>query len=117
MEYEYPFKEAPEALKQLVWEKGEIIPHYPPTIWRWDKYGKVMKYNKHGNTESKFGWEIDHIYPGELGGSDDLYNLQPLQWENNRSKSDSLNWDSDCKNESGSYINNFRNLIKKAVSR
>ena len=117
MEYEYPFKEAPEALKQLVWEKGEIIPHYSPTIWRWDKYGKVMKYNKHGNTESKFGWEIDHIYPGELGGSDDLYNLQPLQWENNRSKSDSLNWDSDCKNESGSYINNFRNLIKKAVSR
>lgn len=38
----------------------------------------------------EYGWEIDHIKPSSLGGSDGLYNLQPLQWENNRSKSD--NW-------------------------
>ena len=92
MEYEYPFKKSSEILKQSVWAKGEIIPNYPPSIWRWDKYGKVMKYNKHGNTNSEFGWEIDHIYPLAFGGSDDIHNLQPLQWKNNRAKSNSLNW-------------------------
>lgn len=92
MEYKYPFKGSSEALKKLVWEKGEKIPHYQPSIWRWDKYGKVMKYSKHGDIESKFGWEIDHIYPKKLGGTDDLDNLQPLQWKNNRLKSDLIIW-------------------------
>ena len=49
------------------------------TIHRHD-YGKV-------NT---FGWEIDHVVPVARGGTDDLYNLQPLHWQNNRSKGDQL---------------------------
>jgi HNH endonuclease len=93
MEYEYPFKETSETLLKLVWDKGEIIPHYSASIWRWDKYGKVIRYNNHGDTKSKFGWEIDHIYPKLLGGTDDPVNLQPLHWENNRSKGDSIMWD------------------------
>lgn len=92
MEYKYPFKGASETLKEAVWAKAEPIPNYPSSIWRWDKYGKVMNYYKHGDTKSKFGWEIDHVYPIAFGGSDDLYNLQPLQWKNNRSKSNTLNW-------------------------
>jgi 5-methylcytosine-specific restriction endonuclease McrA len=46
---------------------------------RWEHYGQ----------QTSFGWEVDHIRAVANGGSDDLDNLQPLQWENNRKKGDS----------------------------
>lgn len=73
-----------EVLK-AVWRKGKVIPDYDPNVWRWDSYGSVMKYAEYGNRQSKHGWEVDHINPR---GSDNLSNLQPLQWENNVRKSD-----------------------------
>ena len=36
------------------------------------------------------GWEVDHIKPKSLGGSDATRNLQALKTEVNREKSDSL---------------------------
>jgi len=43
----------------------------------------------YGKLETE-GWEVDHIKPVSRGGGDELENLQPLQWENNRFKDD--NW-------------------------
>ena len=76
-----------------VWQKGQVVTGYNPNLYRKDSCGAWMTKSEYGNTNSVYGWEIDHIKPSSIGGSDELYNLQPLQWENNRHKGDQWpNW-------------------------
>lgn len=75
-----------------VWGKSRSIPGYDPAVWRRDLCGVVMKRSDYGVTQSDYGWKVDHIRPVAKGGRDELSNLQPLQWENNRRKGDTYPW-------------------------
>lgn len=73
-----------------VFMRSDPIEGLDPNEWRRDLCGAPIRRSEHGNTASKHGWEIDHIEPVAYGGGDELENLQPLQWQNNRAKGNGL---------------------------
>jgi len=78
----------PDEMHDAVWSKKK---RYGTTLLTddenkgYDICGAEIHKDQYGK-DGKYGWEIDHIKPKSAGGSDELSNLQPLQWENNRAK-------------------------------
>lgn len=91
MAYTYPYGTAGDNIKRAVFSKGRVIQGYDAAVWRYDITGHPIRYSEHGK-ETENGWEIDHIKPTAKNGSDDLSNLQPLWWKNNRTKGDTYPW-------------------------
>ena len=78
---------------QKVWQKATYVSAENDTNgFRKDACGMWMQFDQHGDRDAKYGWEIDHIKPSALGVSDNMDNLQPLHWENNVGKGDSISW-------------------------
>lgn len=75
-----------------VWQKARSIPDFDPAQFRIDTCLNIMEFLRFGDRNADYGWEIDHINPVSNGGTDDINNLQPLNWKNNAAKSDQLNW-------------------------
>ena len=73
-----------------IWSKGNIVPNYDPAKFRKDRVGAWMSWSDYGQTDNELGlgWEVDHIVPLANGGADVSNNKRPLQWRNNRAKSD-----------------------------
>jgi 5-methylcytosine-specific restriction endonuclease McrA len=78
-----------EQTKKDVWNKAQIIPNVDSAKKRKDICGAWIEWGQYGITsENGTGWEIDHIKPVARHGGDEINNLQPLQWQNNRKKGD-----------------------------
>lgn len=76
-----------DAQIEQVWEKATKVSGYDPNRWRKDFAGAWIGREYYGLL-GKYGWEIDHLKPVVLGGTDNMENLNALQWQNNRSKGD-----------------------------
>lgn len=74
-----------EARKRTAWEKASVVPGNDPNIFRKDAFGWWIKWTEYGDRDSEYGWEIDHVQPTILGGSDAVSNLRALHWRNNSS--------------------------------
>jgi 5-methylcytosine-specific restriction endonuclease McrA len=72
--------------KLAAWNKAEAIQGYNPTAHRKDRFGNWISFNEYGQTSS-YGWEIDHIHPLSLGGSNQPKNEVATHWKANRVKS------------------------------
>lgn len=88
-----------------IWEKAILVEGYDPDLIRKDCCGAWILKDEYANRDSRFGWEVDHIFPESLGGGNDSDNLRPMQWENNVSKgNDYPNYIAAVKAEGGENV-------------
>lgn len=74
-----------ETMKMRIWQKAKPCKR-DEGGFRVDDYGAVMQWSAYGDTDHKYGWQVDHICPKSHGGQDTLNNLRPLYWENNQAR-------------------------------
>jgi hypothetical protein len=71
--------------------KGKKVPGKDPDLYRQDAAGNIIYRSSYGK-KSEMGWEVDHKKPVDKRGPDNLRNLQPLQTDENKEKSNKYPW-------------------------
>ncbi|MDE7347567.1 MAG: HNH endonuclease [Muribaculaceae bacterium] len=71
-----------DELIDAVWQKATVIPNNNPSVFRQDYAGAWIRRDEFGKS-STYGWQIDHIVPVSMDGTDDIDNLVPLHYINN----------------------------------
>lgn len=74
-------------------EENAVFDKATPAVG-WPEYGidcdgRSIKRSEYGKL-SDHGWQIDHIRPIALGGSDHITNLRPRHWRGNSSAGGAL---------------------------
>ena len=72
---------------EIAWSNAHKVRGKNPDVYRKDDYGNLIYKSSYGK-QSEMAWEVDHIHPKSKGGTDSQRNLQAIQWEENRRKSD-----------------------------
>ena len=112
------------AMRVRTQHNKEVVKHYRKSgvipVWIQDCEKKMIRFKDHGKI-TKYGWEADHVLARAKGGSNDLSNMQALNWIDNRIKSDSIDYMNkkihrffkslNCVN----YRGNFKSLRKVEV--
>lgn len=68
-----------ERLRQVVWDKGRVLPDRDPTLWRQDQCGAWMHRDQFENADSDYGWCVVNTV---AGGGDRPEDLQPMHQAN-----------------------------------
>lgn len=71
---------------ERIWQKASVVQGIDSNLYRKDSAGAWIYRYAYEDMDSIFGWVIDHIFPKALGGDDNLINLRPMNWVNERSK-------------------------------
>ncbi len=73
--------------KEYAWDNASTIKGKNPDTRRKDSFWNVMRYGSYWTTW-EYWREVDHKHPKAKWWTDDLRNIQALNWEKNREKSD-----------------------------
>jgi hypothetical protein len=72
------------------WTKAQPYGNYDLGEVRKDACGAPIVWADYGK-QTQYGWEVDHILPvSRFLNADQPINVQALQWQNNRAKSNSI---------------------------
>jgi hypothetical protein len=80
-------------------EGGQIMDNAVRKFWEhefgsseigYDFAGWEVRKGAYGQTGSRFGWNIDHILPKSMGGTDDYFNLQITHIDTNAERGNKI---------------------------
>lgn len=87
-----PMANFTEEEKVAAWNNAYSPPSgYDGRLYRLDSCGALIYWPSYGKS-TDMGWEVDHVYPEDKGGKNDLVNLRAMQHANNSSKNNSYPW-------------------------